>query len=233
MRFSLRAAAYAAAAASFGGAAAFAGPSFATEGDSVPAFHYTVHAAAAVPVAEIGLDRIEAPSQLNQDVDFSTPVANHALAEAAPAETEAAPAEERAGRSLAELVRDLSSAEAGGEETECLARAVYYESKGEPLPGQLTVAEVVLNRAESGRFPSTVCGVVRQPRQFSFVRRGHIPQPPNNAQWRTAVAIAKIAQQDLADGGAPRALFFHARYVKPGWRNLTRVASIGNHIFYR
>lgn len=233
MRFSLRAAAVAAAALSFGGAAAFTGPSLASEGEAAPAIHYTAHAAAAGHVADLGLDQIDAPAQLSQDVDFSTPVANHALAEAAPAEAEPARAAERAGRSLAELVRDLSSAKAGDEETECLARAVYYESKGEPLSGQLSVAEVVLNRSESGRFPSTVCGVVRQPRQFSFVRRGHIPQPPNNAQWKTAVAIAKIAQQDLADGGAPRALFFHARYVKPGWRNLTRVASIGNHIFYR
>ena len=51
-------------------------------------------------------------------------------------------------------------------------------------------------------------------------------------QWQTAVAIAKIVDQDLMDSGAPNALFFHARRVSPGWR-LKRVASIGNHVFYR
>jgi hypothetical protein len=95
----------------------------------------------------------------------------------------------RNGRSLSELVADYGSTETPDAETECLARAVYYESKGEPLTGQLTVAEVVLNRAHSGRFPSTICGVVRQPGQFSFVHRGYIPTPPvGSRDWRIAVA---------------------------------------------
>jgi spore germination cell wall hydrolase CwlJ-like protein len=139
----------------------------------------------------------------------------------------------RDGRTLAELVRDYSDTTTEDEETECLARAVYYESKGEPLQGQLTVAEVILNRAESGRFPSTICGVIRQRGQFSFVRGGHIPTPPANSRdWRVAVAIAEIAMADLADGAAPRALFFHARHVSPAWRR-ARVATVGNHVFYR
>lgn len=118
-------------------------------------------------------------------------------------------------------------------ESECLARAVYWESRGEPLSGQLAVAEVVINRARSGRFAPTFCGVVRQPYQFSFVRRGAIPQPPRNSRdWLTAVAIARIATERLAEGGAPQALFFHARRVNPRWR-LTRVATVGNHVFYR
>jgi spore germination cell wall hydrolase CwlJ-like protein len=50
--------------------------------------------------------------------------------------------------------------------------------------------------------------------------------------WRTAVAISRIAMEDLADGAAPRALFFHARHVRPGWRR-THVATVGNHVFYR
>ena len=53
-----------------------------------------------------------------------------------------------------------------------------------------------------------------------------------NRQWQTAVAIAKIVDQDLKESSVGDALFFHARYVSPGWR-LKRVASIGNHIFYR
>lgn len=228
MRRTFRAAAFAAAAVSFGAASAVAVPSIASEGETAPALHYTAHAAAGLDTGDLGLNELEAPAQLAHDVDFSTPVANHALAEAA----ESVP-EEREGRSLEQLVDDFASSETPDSETDCLARAVYYESKGESLTGQLTVAEVILNRSESGRFPSTVCGVVRQPSQFSFVRRGHIPKPPANAQWRTAVAIAQIAQKELAEGGAPEALFFHARYVSPGWRNLTRVAAIGNHIFYR
>jgi spore germination cell wall hydrolase CwlJ-like protein len=92
---------------------------------------------------------------------------------------------------------------------------------------------VIINRAHSGRFAGTVCGVVRQRGQFSFVHGGSIPAAPQGSRdWRTAVAIAQIATQDLADGPAPRALFFHARRVNPGW-HLTRVATVGNHVFYR
>jgi spore germination cell wall hydrolase CwlJ-like protein len=53
-----------------------------------------------------------------------------------------------------------------------------------------------------------------------------------NRQWQTAVAIAKIVDQDLKESAVGNALFFHARYVSPGWR-MKRVASIGNHVFYR
>ena len=137
-------------------------------------------------------------------------------------------------RSLAELVADHGRTEADDAQHECLAVAVYFEAKGESLEGQLSVAEVVLNRAESGRFPASVCGVVKQPSQFSFVRGGRFPPIPRaSAAWRKAVAIAHIAREELADGAAPTALFFHARYVSPGWRKLTRVATVGNHIFYR
>jgi N-acetylmuramoyl-L-alanine amidase len=136
-------------------------------------------------------------------------------------------------RTLANLVGAYSGSETGDGESECLARAVYWESRGEPLSGQLAVAEVVINRARSGRFAPTLCGVVRQPYQFSFVRRGAIPQPPSGSRdWHIAVAIARIATERLADGGAPSALFFHARRINPGWR-LTRVATVGNHVFYR
>lgn len=134
---------------------------------------------------------------------------------------------------LADLVAGYAGGETADAESECLARAVYWESRGEPLAGQLAVAEVVINRARSGRFAPTLCGVVRQPYQFSFVRRGAIPQPPSHSRdWHIAVAIARIATEQRAEGGAPRALFFHARRISPGWR-LTRVATVGNHVFYR
>lgn len=144
-----------------------------------------------------------------------------------------APGAAPATASLTELVAAHAGTETADEESECLARAVYWESRGEPLSGQLAVAEVIVNRARSGRFAPTLCGVVRQPSQFSFVRRGYIPQPPQGSRdWHTAVAIARIATDRLAQGSAPQALFFHARRINPGWR-LTRVATVGNHVFYR
>jgi spore germination cell wall hydrolase CwlJ-like protein len=117
-------------------------------------------------------------------------------------------------------------------ELHCLAVGIYYESKGEPLAGQLAVAEVILNRASSGRFARSVCGVLKQRGQFSFVRGGVLPTPPNNAQWRRAMAVAQVARNDLWDSPVDDALYFHARYVSPGWRR-TRVGTVGNHVFYR
>jgi cell wall hydrolase len=158
-----------------------------------------------------------------------------AAAEPAPA-VEAGPpveAEKPARRSLAELVAEHAATQAADAQLECLAGAVYFEAKGEPLHGQLSVAEVILNRARSGRFPTSPCGVVKQRGQFSFIRGGRFPAIARaSLAWKRAVAIAHIAARDLADGPAPRALFFHAKRVSPRWK-LTRVAAVGNHIFYR
>lgn len=119
------------------------------------------------------------------------------------------------------------------DDARCLAGAVYFESKGEPLAGQLAVAQVIINRAKSGRFPASVCSVVTQRGQFSFVRGGIIPAiDPARAGYRTALAIAKVALHASWDSAAPEALFFHARSVAASAR-MTKVASIGNHIFYR
>ena len=134
--------------------------------------------------------------------------------------------------SLAELVAVTPRPTEIDPELRCLAGAVYFESRGESLPGQLAVAHVVINRAKSGRFPKSLCGVVHQPSQFSFVRRGKMPAVREGAQWNNAVAIAQIARDGSWKTNAPGALFFHARYVSPGWRK-TRIASIDNHIFYR
>ncbi|HEY0114148.1 MAG TPA: cell wall hydrolase [Allosphingosinicella sp.] len=138
-----------------------------------------------------------------------------------------------ARRPLADLVVEHARAETGDEQFECLARAVYFESRGEPIEGQLAVAEVILNRVRSGRFRATICDVVKQPSQFSFVRRGVIPEVPReSAVWRRSVAIAHIALQDLANVTGEESLFFHATYVNPRWGR-PRIARIGNHIFYR
>ena len=135
---------------------------------------------------------------------------------------------------LASLVAQLRSTEPGSRELECLAVGIYFESKSEPLIGQLAVGEVIANRANSnGRFPSSYCGVLFQRSQFSFIRGRTLPTVPRaSRQWQTAVAVAKIVDQELIQSDAPNALFFHARRVSPGWK-LKRVASIGNHVFYR
>ena len=146
-----------------------------------------------------------------------------------PVQPEAAPVRQ----TLAQMVADRAAGSPADAERGCLATAVYFEAKGEPLKGQLGVAHVILNRTKSGRFPRSVCGVVKQAGQFSFVHGGRLPRiARGGAQWRTALAIADIALSGGAPAPAPKALFFHARSVSPGW-HLTRVAAIGNHVFYR
>ena len=145
---------------------------------------------------------------------------------------DAAPAARVSG-DLASMVAQLRSSTAGSRELECLAGAIYFESKSESLKGQLAVGHVIANRAASGRFPSSYCGVVYQRSQFSFVRGGSMPRiARSGTQWKNAVAIARIVDQKLAPTPVSKALFFHARRVSPGWR-LTRVATLGNHVFYR
>ena len=137
------------------------------------------------------------------------------------------------GATLAETVAQLRSTEAGSRELDCLAGAIYFESKSESLEGQLAVGHVIANRAESGRFPSSYCGVVFQRSQFSFVRGRSMPYIPRASRdWQDAVAIAKVVDQELHPSPMGKALFFHARRVSPGWR-LTRVGTLGNHVFYR
>lgn len=134
--------------------------------------------------------------------------------------------------SLAALVAATPRPSKLDEELRCLAGAVYFESRGESLSGQLAVAHVVINRAESGRFPTSLCGVVHQRSQFSFVRGGKMPAIREGVMWSNAIAIAQIAMNDGWKSHAPGALYFHARHVSPGWRK-TRIAQIDNHIFYR
>lgn len=121
------------------------------------------------------------------------------------------------------------------EEKFCLAQAIYFEARGEPLAGQLAVARVIINRSESPQFPSDYCAVVTQRGQFSFVRGGRIPSAPEgSAAWARAVSIARIAHQDLWPSDADDALFFHASYVRPAWAGRkTARATIDRHIFYR
>ncbi|MEG3172389.1 cell wall hydrolase [Sphingomonas sp. ZB1N12] len=142
-----------------------------------------------------------------------------------------APAEEEEFDTLAQAVAAQDSA-AADDALQCLAGAIYFESKGEPLTGQLAVAEVIINRAKSGRFPADVCAVVKQRGQFSFVRGGQIPNINAGTAYRTAIAVAKVALADAWNSPADKALYFNTPDRRPSVRAI-KVASIGNHIFYR
>jgi spore germination cell wall hydrolase CwlJ-like protein len=136
--------------------------------------------------------------------------------------------------SLSDMVATYAAGVAQDAEQLCLAKAVYFEARGESLEGQLAVAEVVLNRAASGLYPGTLCKVVTQPAQFSFIRAGRFPAVRMNDEcWRKAQAIADIARKGLVRQMSANVLWYHASYVAPSWgRRLTRSAKIGAHIFY-
>ncbi len=132
---------------------------------------------------------------------------------------------------LATLVADtIDAGTTAYGERECLARAVYFEARGEPLAGQLAVAQVILNRVASGRYAGTVCGVIAQPGQFSF---NHARTPAGGHDWQVAKAIAAIAATAAWDVVAPQATAFHATRVNVSWTSMHKVGTIGNHVFYR
>ncbi len=187
------------------------------------------------PAAEplLSSETNEVPAVVVPAIVTTTPELPDAADPLDPLEPTEEQAEEQPIGDLASMVAQLRSSDPGSSEMECLAGAIYFESKSESLKGQLAVGHVVANRAASGRFPSTYCGVVYQRKQFSFVRGRKMPPIARSSrQWQTAVAIAKIVDQDLQPTPVSNALFFHARRVSPGWR-LTRIATLGNHVFYR
>ena len=134
---------------------------------------------------------------------------------------------------LATLVESNTAKIAVDAEEKCLASAIFFEARGESFEGQLAIAQVILNRVNSGRFASSICGVVIQTGQFSFVRGRSIPAVGTTSRdWREALAIARIAQAKLHRSSVADALFFHASRINPKWR-LSRIGAVGNHIFYR
>ena len=129
---------------------------------------------------------------------------------------------------------------AHSKDLKCLATAVYFEARGEPLEGQVAVAQVVLNRLHSDRYPKTICGVVYQNAQlhnrcqFSFACDGKPDIPREADAWSRAESVAAAAlanpEQIWVLGDAT---LYHARYVSPSWApKVTLVASIGQHLFY-
>ena len=121
------------------------------------------------------------------------------------------------------------------DQANCIAVAVYHEARGESLEGQMAVAKVIMNRAASGKYPTSWCGVVKQPWQFSFVRHGQFPFVDQGSDaWRKALGVTRLAVANAVQSVPSECMWYHADYVAPSWgRGLTRVNKIGAHIFYR
>ena len=111
------------------------------------------------------------------------------------------------------------------------------EARGESLEGQLAVAKVIMNRAKSGKYPGSWCGVMKQPWQFSFVnpRTGQYPAiDMASRSWAKAQGIARLAVSNVIPSVSDDVLWYHATYVAPSWgRRLSLASRIGTHIFYR
>lgn len=127
-------------------------------------------------------------------------------------------------------------AAADGAELECLAKTLYFEARGEPVSGQKAVAEVIINRRDSGKFPATVCGVVRQGSskgcQFSY-NCGKARAIREKGAYERVHKIAADALAGRSSNLTAGATYFHSTAVKPSWsRKFTRTAKIGRHIFY-
>jgi len=115
----------------------------------------------------------------------------------------------------------------------CLSLALYHESRGENLLGQLMVAKVIINRVQSPRWPSSICNVITQDRQFSFYRKDNTPKPRDEVAWAKAqkLAVEIINDPDILPYST--ADHYHTVEVHPVWRRkLYKVVRIGQHIFY-
>lgn len=122
---------------------------------------------------------------------------------------------------------------------ECLALNVYFEARGEPIEGQVAVAQVVMNRSADPRFPWSVCAVVQQGGkksvdcQFSWWCDKLSDKPVHMADWNTAQKIARNVYLGFADDPTDGALWYHAANWRAYWRGqYAKGPTIGNHVFY-
>ena len=124
---------------------------------------------------------------------------------------------------------------------DCLARNIYHEAGYEPFEGKVAVAQVTINRAESGEFPSDICRVVYQKNvvyekvlcQFSwYCDSASVKKPMNGPVYTESMEVAKkVLLEGFRLPDLKKALYFHGDYIKPGW-NKKPVAKIGRHVFY-
>jgi len=121
----------------------------------------------------------------------------------------------------------------------CLAVAVFFEARDQPITGQYAVAEVVMNRVADPRWPDTICGVVFQDRQFSFTHDGKSDRMETYAkddiiEWR-AMNQARTVAKEVYDSGYVEleATHYHSLSVRPSWaKHYYKVGRIGDHVFY-
>jgi spore germination cell wall hydrolase CwlJ-like protein len=133
------------------------------------------------------------------------------------------------------------SAEDRLRQLDCLTRNIYWEAASEPFEGKVAVAQVTLNRVESGRFANTVCGVVYQKNvfyervvcQFSWLcENTHKTRAVHQPMWQESELVAKkVLLENFRLPSMKNALYYHADYVNPNWRK-PRIDQIGHHIFY-
>ncbi len=124
---------------------------------------------------------------------------------------------------------------------QCMTNAIYYEAGNEPEEGQRAVAQVILNRLASGRWPTSVCGVIYQGTersdrlcQFTFSCDGSMARTPAATSWSRARRVAARVLSGEVFAPAGLATFYHTLAVRPPWADRVRpVAVIGAHIFYR
>lgn len=125
------------------------------------------------------------------------------------------------------------------EDVHCLQQNIYFEARNQSILGQRAVAWVTLNRMADDRYPDTVCGVVWQPKQFSWTHDGKPDRPAHNeqAEWEKAEFIARSVMRRWAmDQQSPveDADHYHADYVTPNWADQGElIATVDNHLFYR
>jgi spore germination cell wall hydrolase CwlJ-like protein len=133
------------------------------------------------------------------------------------------------------------TAEVRNRQLECLAKNIYYEAGAEPFEGKVAVAQVTLNRTESGKFPSDVCRVIYQKNvvydkvicQFSwYCEQSGGLKPKYPAAYKESMEVAKkVLLEGFRLPSLHSAMYYHADYVNPGW-NKEKIAKIGRHIFY-
>lgn len=131
--------------------------------------------------------------------------------------------------------------------TFCLAKAIYYEARGEPLAGRLAVGRVIMNRVKSRFYPDSVCEVVYQNAhkrnrcQFSFACDGKPDMPGNMKAWGDSVRLSEkllcrtgqACNPTYVGGRINISTHYHASYVKPKWASvMPKTGKIGQHIFY-
>ncbi len=128
----------------------------------------------------------------------------------------------------------------GGEEWRCLTEALYFEARGESVKGQFAVAEVILNRVSSKKFPNSVCGVVRQGTgkrfecQFTYNCDGNKEIVDEKTAWNRVGKVARLMLDGAPRGLTAGATHYHTTAVSPRWsRKFALTATIGVHQFYR